>query len=34
MIITGVKAVRWQWMNYNGPIYVDDVATNFPGLDA
>ena len=32
VIHTGVKAVRWQWMKYNRPIYVDDVATNFPNL--
>ena len=29
VIHTGIKAVRWQWMKYNRPIYVDDVATNF-----
>ena len=33
VIHTGMKAVRWQWMKYNQPIYVDDVATNFPDLD-
>lgn len=32
VIHTGIKAVRWQWMKYNRPVYVDDVATNFPGL--
>lgn len=32
VIHTGVKAVRWQWMKFNRPIYVDDVATNFPEL--
>jgi len=32
VIHTGVKAVRWQWMKYNRPIYVDDVATAFPNL--
>jgi predicted TIM-barrel fold metal-dependent hydrolase len=32
VIHTGIKAVRWQWMKYNRPIYVDDVATNFPDL--
>lgn len=32
VIHTGPKAVRWQWMKYNQPIYVDDVATNFPDL--
>ena len=33
VIHTGVKAVRWQGMKYNRPIYVDDVATNFPELN-
>jgi predicted TIM-barrel fold metal-dependent hydrolase len=33
MIHTGIKALRWQWIKYNNPIYVDDVATNFPELD-
>jgi predicted TIM-barrel fold metal-dependent hydrolase len=32
VIHTGVKAVRWQRMKYNRPIYVDDVATSFPKL--
>jgi len=32
VIHTGPKAVRWQWMKYNQPIYVDDVATDFPDL--
>lgn len=32
VIHTGVKAVRWQWMKFNRPIAVDDVATNFPKL--
>lgn len=32
VIHTGVKAVRWQWLKYNRPLYVDDVATNFPNL--
>ena len=32
VIHTGIKAVCWQWMKYNRPIYVDDVATNFPEL--
>jgi predicted TIM-barrel fold metal-dependent hydrolase len=32
IIHTGPKAVRWQWMKYNRPIYVDDIATNFPDL--
>jgi predicted TIM-barrel fold metal-dependent hydrolase len=33
VIHTGMKAVRWQWMKYNQPIYVDDIATNFPDLN-
>jgi predicted TIM-barrel fold metal-dependent hydrolase len=33
MIHTGIKALAWQWIKYNNPIYVDDVATNFPDLD-
>ena len=33
VIHTGIKAVRWQWMKYNQPIYVDDVATDFPELN-
>jgi predicted TIM-barrel fold metal-dependent hydrolase len=32
VIHTGPKAVRWQWLKFNNPIYVDDVATNFPDL--
>jgi predicted TIM-barrel fold metal-dependent hydrolase len=32
MIHTGPKAVRWQYMKYNNPVFIDDVATNFPGL--
>lgn len=32
VIHTGIKAVRWQRMKYNRPVYVDDVATNFPNL--
>jgi predicted TIM-barrel fold metal-dependent hydrolase len=32
VIHTGPKAVRWQWMKYNQPIHVDEVATNFPDL--
>jgi predicted TIM-barrel fold metal-dependent hydrolase len=32
VIHTGPKAVRWQWLKYNNPIHVDDVATNFPDL--
>jgi uncharacterized protein len=32
VIHSGPKAVRWQWMKYNRPIFVDDVATNFPDL--
>lgn len=33
VIHTGIKAIRMQWMKYNDPTYVDDVATNFPDLD-
>jgi predicted TIM-barrel fold metal-dependent hydrolase len=33
IIHTGMKAVRWQWMKYNQPIFVDDIATNFPDLN-
>jgi predicted TIM-barrel fold metal-dependent hydrolase len=33
VIHTGMKAVRWQWMKYNQPIYVDEIATNFPDLN-
>jgi predicted TIM-barrel fold metal-dependent hydrolase len=33
MIHTGIKALRTQQMKYNDPVYVDDVATNFPDLD-
>jgi uncharacterized protein len=32
VIHTGPKAVRWQWMKYNQPIFVDDIATKFPDL--
>ncbi len=32
VIHSGPKAVRWQWMKYNQPIYADDVATKFPDL--
>ena len=32
VIHTGPKAVRWQWMKYNQPITIDEVATNFPDL--
>jgi len=32
VIHTGPKAVRWQWLKYDNPIHVDDVATNFPDL--
>jgi predicted TIM-barrel fold metal-dependent hydrolase len=32
VIHTGPKAVRWQWMKYNQPIFVDEIATNFPDL--
>jgi predicted TIM-barrel fold metal-dependent hydrolase len=33
IIHTGMKAVRWQWMKYNQPIFIDDIATNFPDLN-
>jgi predicted TIM-barrel fold metal-dependent hydrolase len=33
VIHTGIKAIRMQWIKYNDPIYVDDVATNFPDLN-
>ena len=33
VIHTGMKAVRWQWMKYNQPIFVDEIATNFPDLN-
>lgn len=33
VIHTGIKAVRWQRMRFNQPIYVDDVATNHPKLN-
>ena len=32
IIHTGIKAVRWQHMKFNHPVYVDDVATDFPDL--
>ena len=32
MIHTGIKALQWQSLKYNNPLYVDDVATNFPDL--
>lgn len=32
MIHTGIKALRWQWLQYNDPVYVDQVATDFPDL--
>lgn len=32
IIHTGIKAVPWQGLKYNNPLYVDDVATNFPDL--
>jgi predicted TIM-barrel fold metal-dependent hydrolase len=32
MIHTGIKALQWQSLKYNRPLYVDDVATNFPDL--
>lgn len=33
VIHTGIKAIRMQWIKYNDPINVDDVATNFPELN-
>lgn len=33
IIHTGIKAVQWQHMKYNCPIYVDDVATDFRNLN-
>jgi predicted TIM-barrel fold metal-dependent hydrolase len=33
VIHTGIKAIRMQWIKYNDPIHVDDVATNFPELN-
>lgn len=33
MIHTGIKALRTHQIKYNNPVYVDDVATNFPDLD-
>ena len=33
IIHTGMKAVRWQWMKYNQPVCVDEIATNFPDLN-
>ena len=32
MMHTGIKAVQWQRLKYNNPLYVDDVAVNFPDL--
>jgi predicted TIM-barrel fold metal-dependent hydrolase len=32
VIHTGPKAVRWQLMKYNQPIYADEIATQFPDL--
>lgn len=32
MIHTGIKAVRWQSLKYNDPVYVDDIATKYPDL--
>jgi len=32
MIHTGIKAVSWQSLKYNNPVYVDEVAINFPDL--
>lgn len=31
-IHTGIKAQRSQRMKYNDPIYIDDIAVDFPGL--
>ncbi|NMC14261.1 MAG: amidohydrolase [Chloroflexi bacterium] len=33
VIHTGMKAVSWQSMKYNLPIYVDEVAASFPDLN-
>jgi predicted TIM-barrel fold metal-dependent hydrolase len=32
MIHSGMKAVQWQRVKYNDPIFVDDVAVSFPEL--
>jgi predicted TIM-barrel fold metal-dependent hydrolase len=32
MIHTGIKAVQWQSIKYNNPIFIDDVAVRFPEL--
>ncbi len=32
MVHTGIKAVSWQSLKYNNPVYIDDIATNFPDL--
>lgn len=32
IIHTGPKANRWQWLKFNKPLYVDDVATKFSDL--
>ncbi len=32
VVHTGIKAVSWQNLKYNRPVYVDDIATNFPDL--
>ena len=32
MVHTGIKAVSWQSLKYNNPVYVDDIAVNFPDL--
>jgi len=32
VVHTGPKAVRWQRLKYNQPVYVDDVATEYPDL--
>jgi len=33
MIHTGPKAVKWQYIKYNNPTFIDDVATKFPDLE-
>ncbi|MCL6450352.1 MAG: amidohydrolase family protein, partial [Acetobacteraceae bacterium] len=32
MFHTGIKALRWQWLQYNNPVYVDQIATDFPDM--
>jgi predicted TIM-barrel fold metal-dependent hydrolase len=32
MIHSGIKAVQWQRLKYNDPVFVDDVAVAFPEL--